>query len=115
MEAQACPEHIRKPNTTREHELWSAVRDAMTIGHDRGFKRLGWFFKNNCPTTLDMCIRIYDYEECQSKQFVTVYQYSIGADAPLPNMGTNFLVVEKHYSFHVTVETDLSWDVGKMD
>ena len=40
LQAQLLHDHIGSPKTIREHELWSAVHDAMNVGHDRGFKRL---------------------------------------------------------------------------
>lgn len=95
-QAQLRCNHIGTPVTVREHELWAAIHDAMCIGHDRGFKRLGWPFEENCPQNRELCIRIFDYEEGGGKQFVTVYQYCRGAEDPTPRESNNFIVSDNH-------------------
>ena len=98
-QALMCMEHIGSPKTTREHELWSSIHDAMAIGHDRGFKRLGWLLKENCQKAVTFCIRIFDYEECNAKQHVTVYQYCMGAGPPPPQEPICLLVADNHIRF----------------
>ena len=39
--AQICSERIKKPNALLGREIWSALHDAMNIGHDRSFTRMG--------------------------------------------------------------------------
>ena len=79
-----CLEHIQKHGKILEHEIWSSAHDAMNVGNDRGFKRLGWLLKESCPVELDMCLRIYNYEDLNHQQKVTAYQYDNGDGQPFP-------------------------------
>ena len=97
-QAQMCLEHINKPNKILEREIWPSAHDAMNIGHNRTFKRLGCLSKERCPPEMDMRLRIYDYEESQGQK-VTAYQYDNGRRRILPNEAINFAVAEKHIRF----------------
>ena len=52
VKAQMCLAHIQKPSTTLDHEVWSSVHDAMNVGHDRSFERLGWLLQKIRPGDL---------------------------------------------------------------
>ena len=98
-QAQMCHNHIGSPLTVRWRELRAEIHDAVCIGHGRGFKRLGWLFKANCPQNPELRIRIFDYEEGNGDQFVAVYQYCHGADEPNPNESINFIGAKNHIRF----------------
>ena len=98
-QAQLRRNHISSPTTTREHELWSSVHDAMTTGHDRSFKRLGWLFKELRTVDPELRIRIYDYEQTQCIHHVIAYRYSNGGNEAPVNESTNLVVVGNHIRF----------------
>ena len=98
-QAQLCLEHVTKPSTTLEHEVWSCIHDTMDLGHDRSFKRLGWFPKENCPKDAGFSIRIFDYEEANGQQKIIVYQYDSGIQSTPPNESLNFIATSKHLRF----------------
>ena len=51
-----CLEHIKKPDAILEHEIRPSIHDAMNIGHDRIFKRMGWMLKQSCPADTELCL-----------------------------------------------------------
>ena len=98
-QAQLCFEHITKPSTTLEHEIWSCIHDTMNLGRDRSFKRLGWLLKENCPNDTDFSIRIFDYEELKGQQKVIAYLYDSGIYQTPPNESLNFIVARNRLRF----------------
>ena len=99
VQAQMCFEHIKKPNTLLEHEVWSALHVAMNICHGGSFKRTGWLFTTSFPSDVNLRIRIYDYEELADSQKVTVYRYDSGTSPVLPNEAINLIVTYNHIRF----------------
>ena len=99
VQAQMCLEQIGNANTVLEHEIWSAARDAMNLGRDRSFERLGWLLKGSCPPEMEFNLRIYDYEESMGLQKVTVYQSDNGLHHSMPNESLNFVAINTHIRF----------------
>ena len=87
--------------TARRHELWSSAHDAMTIGHGRSFKRLGWLFEELCPDGPELRIRIYDYEQVQGVHNIIANQYRNGGNGATVNESINLGVAANHIRFRL--------------
>ena len=65
---------VKKPQTQREHELWSVAHDVMTPNHDRQFRELSAFLPT-CLLRNEEVLRIYDIEECDGKIRANAHVY----------------------------------------
>ena len=98
-QAQQCMEQIGAAKTQIQLELMAAVHDAMSVGHDRSYKRLGWWMKALRPDQIDFCIRIFDAECSSDVSSVIVYQYSMTSSALSPLDSINMVVTNGHIRF----------------
>ena len=97
---------IGTPGTQLEHELVASIHDSMSIGHDRGYKKLGWWLKDMCPPDLSFCLRIIDLEEIDASPSITAYQYCLTSSAISPLESINLMVTHGHICFLMpTTET----------
>ena len=92
-------DQIGTPKTQTELELFASIHDAMSTGHDRSCKKLGWWAKEVFPADMGFCIRIFDVEENGTKHDIIVYQYSSTVSSILPIDSLDFSVTSGRIRF----------------
>ena len=92
-------ERIGTPKSRAELELMASIHDAMTFGHGRIYKRLGWWVGEMFPGQLDFRIRISDVENSGEGNTVIVYQNTMTSTSILPADSVNLLATNGHIRF----------------
>ena len=98
-QSQLCLGRIGTPKTQTELELYASIHDAMTVGHDRSYKKLGWWINDMRPGDLSFCIRIFDSADNGPNQSIIAYQYSSTTSTIFPMGSMNLLVTNGHILF----------------
>ena len=89
---------VEKPQSQREHELWSVAHDAVTPNHDRRFRELSTFLSTSLLRN-DEVLRIFDIEECDACVWPrTSPKYRTGSDTV--RMGRAYAMSLPYVDYH---------------